>query len=315
MDAVLAFSRHPSLTLVHLANPIWLTLMKQEPIARDQIFLSYIPLWLECTAPKVIKVPYPSGRTTGPIYDTATYIRYDYDSEEEYITFFNRCKADIAETFRHATLIAPLVTFSYVEQWFLRCLAHAPVTTGYGFQDPVFLEWEALSQILDSVLGKILQATERPSIASGLKLLEMCLSWNPTDPLLLSTLLTCISALFVFLSMSTGQMTSAGNCVAVSGANLLPRVLDKIFSALLFSLNGQSKECRSRAVKNVRRHAASLMVKIGQKYPLLLLQMFDQIRVTVNNLNNQEGPAQLSMLEKVTLQVNNVFLSPREYVA
>lgn len=94
----------------------------------------------------------------------------------------------------------------------------------------------------------------------------------------------------------------AVSSVAISGAALLPQVLDKIFSALVYSPPGQSKDCRSRAVKNVRRHAASLMVKIGNKYPLLLLPVFDQIRATVENLSRHGGPAQLSMLEKVTLQ-------------
>lgn len=61
-------------------------------------------------------------------------------------------------------------------------------------------------------------------------------------------------------------------------------------------------DTRSRAVKNVRRHAASLMVKIGNKYPLLLLPVFDQIRATVESLSRTEGPAHLSTLEKVTLQ-------------
>lgn len=92
------------------------------------------------------------------------------------------------------------------------------------------------------------------------------------------------------------------NSVAVSGAALLPQVLDKIFSALVYSPPGQSKDSRSRAVKNVRRHAASLMVKIGNKYPLLLLPVFDQIRATVDSLSKHDGPAQLSMLERVTLQ-------------
>ena len=82
----------------------------------------------------------------------------------------------------------------------------------------------------------------------------------------------------------------------------MPQVLDKIFSALIFSPAGQSRDSRSRAVKNVRRHAASLMVKIGNKYPLLLLPMFDQICTTVENLSRHDAHAQLSMLERVTLQ-------------
>ncbi|KAJ8935064.1 hypothetical protein NQ318_007162 [Aromia moschata] len=92
------------------------------------------------------------------------------------------------------------------------------------------------------------------------------------------------------------------NSVAASGAALLPQVLEKIFATLVYTPEGQSINNRSRAVKNVRRHAASLMVKIGNKYPLLLLPVFDQIRATVENLSRPDGPAHLSCLEKVTLQ-------------
>lgn len=79
-------------------------------------------------------------------------------------------------------------------------------------------------------------------------------------------------------------------------------MLDKIFSALVYTPEGQTKDNRTRAVKNVRRHAASLMVKIGNKYPLLLLPVFDQIRATIGNLSAPDAVAQLSVLEKVTLQ-------------
>jgi exportin-5 len=84
------------------------------------------------------------------------------------------------------------------------------------------------------------------------------------------------------------------------GTTMLPDVLNKIFAALVFTLPGQTKDSRSRAVKNVRRHAASLMVKLAQRYPLLLLPMFDKIHSTVKTLC--EVPDQLSSLERVTLQ-------------
>lgn len=92
----------------------------------------------------------------------------------------------------------------------------------------------------------------------------MCLTYQPVDPLIISTLLTCISALFVFLSMSTGQMAPAANSVAVSGAALLPQVLEKIFATLVYVPEGQKNLARSRQLKNVRKHAASLIVKIGE---------------------------------------------------
>lgn len=164
--------------------------------------------------------------------------------------------------FRHATVVAPLVTFGYVEQWLMKCLQIPNSTFGLTVSDPLHQEWDALATCLESILSRVLQAQERPSIASGLRLLQLCLAYQAADPLILSTLLTCISALFVFLSMSTGQMAPAVSSIAISGAALLPQVLDKIFSALVYSPPGQGKEGRSRAVKNVRRHAASLMVSV-----------------------------------------------------
>jgi len=91
---------------------------------------------------------------------------------------------------------------------------------------------------------------------------------------------------------------------AECSASLLPRVLDKIFAALVFSQPGQGKDSRSRVVKNVRMHAASLMVKIAQKYPLLLLPLFERVYATVQGLS--KDPEQLSRLERVTLQVQSV---------
>jgi hypothetical protein len=51
-------------------------------------------------------------------------------------------------------------------------------------------------------------------------------------------------------------------------------------------------------------HAASLMVKIAQKYPLLLLPVFEQVYATVQGLS--KDPEQLSRLERVTLPVQSV---------
>lgn len=186
-----------------------------------------------------------------------------------------------------------------------------------------------LSQVLDSVLSRIVMCSERPSVASGLHLLDLCLALEPSDPLILSTLLSCISALFVFLSMSPAETSTVSIVLNFNSYKLvlfldsehqlnvlfglttyslkqayLPRVLDKIFATLVFTLPGETKDCRSRAVKNVRRHAASLMVKIGQKYPLLLLPVFDRIHSIVTNLESKRST--LSKMESVCLQVRHI---------
>ncbi|XP_030745533.1 exportin-5-like [Sitophilus oryzae] len=303
LEAILAYSNHPSLCLAHAANPLWNSMLKHEHIVRDPMFLSCIPQWVQCTAPKIVKFNYSQEKhpVGSELSETVAYAKIDFDSEEEFSAFFYRCRSDFLNSFRAATLVAPLITFNYVEQWLIKCLSVPNTSYGLSQTDPFFQEWEALANFLESVLSRVLQAHERPPIPAGLHLLQMCLTYQPTDPLIMSTLLTCISALFVFLSMSTGQMAPAVNSVAVSGAALLPQVLEKIFSTLVYVPDGQSKDGRSRALKNVRRHAASLMVKIGNKYPLLLLPVFDQIRATVENLSRPDGSANLSTLEKVTL--------------
>lgn len=100
LDAILAFSSHPSLALAHLANPIWNTMLKHEHISRDPIFLSYIPQWVQCTAPKLIKVTFPTGKGLGSIRDPAAYVKLEFDSEEEYSLFFHRCRSAFLDTFR-----------------------------------------------------------------------------------------------------------------------------------------------------------------------------------------------------------------------
>ncbi|XP_053683360.1 exportin-5 [Sabethes cyaneus] len=300
LETVLVFTRHSSFTLNQSAALIWMSLLKHEQLSRDAMLLEYIPKVIELIGPKIIKVGYPTSRPTEIVMHPQTFISIDYDSEEEWLMFFARCRTDLLEIFRQATIVAPLVTFSYCEQWLNARLqkSHSERNTTCSVTDPVYLEWDALVNVLDGVLSRILLVTERPSVATGLHLLEECLKVESNDPLILSVLLSCISALFVFLSMSSCQITSA-NCVAMSGVQLLPRVLDKIFAALVFQIPGETRISRSKAVKNQRRHAASLMVKIAHKYPLLLLPIFDQINTSVHNLIRQHG--QLSNVEQVTL--------------
>lgn len=62
-------------------------------------------------------------------------------------------------------------------------------------------------QLLDKILQRIvhLDSGMRPSVLAGLELLELCLNFTPLDPLIHSVLLSCFSALFVFLSMASAE--------------------------------------------------------------------------------------------------------------
>lgn len=101
LEAILAFSSHQSLTLAHLANPLWNCMLKHDQISRDPVFLSYIPQWVQCTAPKIIKFIYPSAKTPqSDLSPSAVYAKYDFDSEEEFSSHFYRCRADFLDSFR-----------------------------------------------------------------------------------------------------------------------------------------------------------------------------------------------------------------------
>lgn len=159
--------------------------------------------------------------------------------------------------------------------------------------------------VLDSVLSRILMVNERPSVQAGLCLLEECLRLESRDPLILSIVLTCISSLFVFLSMSSCQIT-AGNCIAMTGVSLLPRVLEKIFACVIFQEPSQPI-----ATKNLRRHSGSLLVKLSIKYPLLLLPVFDQINSTIKSLVSQQtgglSKMEQNLLQEALLVISNHF--------
>ncbi|CAO1317047.1 unnamed protein product [Diamesa hyperborea] len=306
LQIVLAFVRHPSVTVNHGGVLIWLQLAKSDAIAKDPIFMDSIRPMIELIGPKIIKRPYPKVRSSfNPQqlpYATETYSSLDYDSEEEYLQFVTRFRTDMLEIFRQTTLLVPLFTFGYCEQWLNLRLekSQREINTSCSITDPAYLEWEAIVAVLDGVLSRILLVTERPPIINGLRLLEKCVMVKTQDPLIFSIVLSCVSSLFVFLSMSSAASTSQ------TGAQLLPLVLDKIFSAIVFNLPDETPfSIRSAATKTLRRHAASSIVKISLKYPLLLLPIFDQINTTAKNLPISDN--ERLMLQEALLIISNNF--------
>ena len=132
-----------------------------------------------------------------------------------------------------------------------------------------------------------------PTLEDGTVLIEQCLLFSTNDPLILSTLLTCISGLFIFLKMLP---------------RALPEILNKIFATLTLNLPGQTKETRSRAVKNARKHAASMLCSLARAQPQILMEAFEFIDEVYGKLC--EGD--ISQLERCTVSealmlINNNF--------
>ena len=62
-------------------------------------------------------------------------------------------------------------------------------------------------------------------------------------------------------------------------------LLFQIFSAVIFNLPGQTKATRSKAVKNVRQHACSVLVKICKQYQKLVFVSINLMQSDTYSLN------------------------------
>ncbi|KAK4329340.1 hypothetical protein Pmani_000289 [Petrolisthes manimaculis] len=297
LDAMLAFTRHPSLQMYSYTSALWGQLLRHEHTSQSTTLQNMLPSWIMIVSRKVMKHGYPSKNDS----ESCQYSRLDFDCDEEYSQVFYKVRAESLENIKVASLLVPEIMYKFVDDWLTTHVQKAINESSTGDKppcnlfSPAYLEWDALSQVVEGVVRRVMQSNSQPTAESGLRLLQLCLSYQATDPLILSTLLSCISGLFIFIRLVP---------------SILPDVLNKIFSALTFSLPGQMKDSRSRAVKNVRRHGCSLMVKIAKGYPDILLQAFDFINDVVDRLSH--NPQELSQMEKLTLQeslltINNHF--------
>ena len=291
LQALLALTRHPSLSINQTAITLWLAFFRHERISTDPDVVGILNSWINVVVYKLIKAGFPSRND----HPACEYSRLDFESDEEFSPFIHRLRVDLLEAVRYATVISPVVMYNCAENW-LKSQLEKPIG-----QEPctptssILLEWDALTALLDCVINRAFgsqnenekdQNTKLPP--SGLELLNRCLQYETQDPLLASALLSCISAMFVFVKLDPGRLQA---------------VLERIFAATIFTLPGQTVKSRSRTVRNVRRHACSLMIKISRLFPALLLPAFDYLKSTVEKLSSQvHESAQLSRMERITLQ-------------
>ena len=136
----------------------------------------------------------------------------------------------------------------------------SPLNFGKGkttcsVDSPTYLELDALQLILDAILSKLNGPEElQPVLFPAIELLKLCLDYRTTDPTLMSVLLSCVSSLFVV--------------VTVTPAALMP-TLNRIFESITFGsqrhagvVNGGSVQAANmpQEVKLLRRHGCCLLV-------------------------------------------------------
>ncbi|XP_033734576.1 exportin-5-like [Pecten maximus] len=286
LEALLVLTKFPSQMISCLTQSVWSSFLRHEIISVDPLVQSFIPRLFESATKTLQKVGFPTQNNS----PSCKYSRLDHDSDEEFTTFFSKYRAEVADTLKLAAVLQPETAFTFAGLW-LQGILQKPVDTGEGSENgycrlssPSFIAWDAMTVCLESVMSRVLSAKTAPNQQEGICLLGNVLEFKTEDPLILSSLLSCISALFPF----------------VNGApEKLPMVLEKIFSAVTFNLPGQTKSTRSKAVKNVRQHACSILVKICKVYTDLLFPVFDKLYSHIQVISRDTE--QLSQMEKCIL--------------
>uniref|UniRef100_A0A674I765 Exportin-5 n=1 Tax=Terrapene triunguis TaxID=2587831 RepID=A0A674I765_9SAUR len=287
LDSFLAFTTHPSQFLRSSTQITWGALFRHEILSRDPLLLAMIPKYLRASMTNLVKVGFPS-KTDSP---SCEYSRFDFDSDEDFNAFFNSFRAQQGEVMRMACRLDPRTGFQMAGEWLKYQLAAAvdigPMNskTGEGLCSifsPSFVQWDAMTFFSESVISQMFRTLDKEEIPvnDGIELLQLVLNFETKDPLILSCVLTNVSALFPFVTYRP---------------EYLPQVLSKVGAP------------RTRAVKNVRRHACSSIIKMCRDYPQLVLPNFEMLYNHVKQLLSNE--LLLTQMEKCALMEALVLIS------
>lgn len=250
---------HESLNVITNVNQAWFTLFKHTEISKNILLQqNHIPKWFLLSSKKLIKTDYKN-------LDSFTLL--DFTDEESYNAVFYHTRAEIVETIRCATAIENTIMFSVTENLLKSCIektsTRMKVVPFCKPDSAEFFEWEVIVLILDGVVSKLSLAPDSEIVQRGLKLIELCLKFDTRDPLILSFLLSSVSALFLFLTATSWP------------SEYLHATLNKMYEYLILECHPDDQ--LYVPIKHLRFHSASLFIKLSIKFPHLLLPVFDKL--------------------------------------
>lgn len=298
-EALMAFTTHPSQFLKYATLPTWGGLFRHETLSKDPVILEMAKKYMKTCMTNLIKTGFPS-RSDHP---SCMYSSLDFDSDEDFHSFFIVYRAQLSEMLRLACRMAPLEAFEIAAKW-LQFQMSSPIVVGdastvssegqCSILSPSVIQWDAETIFMECMVAQIFKSleVEKLPIDASMELLQQVLSYDSKDPLILSCVLTNISALFPF---------------TVHRAPVIPQVLYKLFNSVTFETTADKGAPRRRAVKNVRRHACSSIIRICRDYPQYIMPCFDMFYEHVKKLFAAEGV--LTYLEKCALMEALVLIS------
>lgn len=282
LEILVSLCNHPSFVVAFNVNTSWNQLFKHPVLNKNANVRTYVTKWVTSIAPKLVKVPFtPNPQTLVLFQECYKYMVYDFDSQDSFSTFFFRFRVELLEAFRHLTAIAPAITFGAVEQWLVSQVQKSAICSQINE-----LEWEAISLLLETIVSNLPKNHDLP-LERNVRLLQLCLDFEPAEPSIISLKLSCVSALIYFLSVAPPEVRNV----------YMPRILDLLFTCLCFEAPNETKFTRSKMTRELRRHAGCWFIKSSFKYPFLFLPFYDHIHKLYVDL----GPSKLNQMESVLL--------------
>uniref|UniRef100_A0A4W6DV81 Exportin-5 n=1 Tax=Lates calcarifer TaxID=8187 RepID=A0A4W6DV81_LATCA len=302
-EALLAFTTHSSQFLKSSTLATWGALFRHETLSKDAVVVEMAVKYLRACMTNLVKAGFPS-RDDNP---SCEYSRVDFDSDEDFNSFFNSFRAQQGEVVRSACRIVPLEAFQIAAEWLQYQIA-SPIDIGdttcksktaeglCSLLSPSVVQWDAVTVFMECMVAHIFKSLEEEVMGEifnqSMELLQAVLNYETKDPLILSCVLTNVSALFPFV---------------IHRPHFLTQVLYKLFKAITFDIGQDNKVPRTRAVKNVRRHACSSIIKICRDYPQFILPCFDMFYNHVKKLFSSDTT--LTHMEKCSLMEALVLIS------
>ncbi|XP_073484789.1 exportin-5-like [Aquarana catesbeiana] len=300
---LLDFTAHPSQFLKSIAITTWVCLFRHDILSKDHALKAIVPEFLRVSMSNAARVGFPSKNDS----PSCEYSRLDFGSDEDFVTFFNYYKSKVGNVIRLACNLNPHASFNMAAEW-LQFQLSAPLDPGPNSSkageglctllSPSYTQWETMTFICDLVIHQFVRGLQKEDlpVSQGVELLQIVLSYETKDPLILSCLLTILSALFPFVRYMN---------------SLIPSILTKLFSAVTFQPN--NKDPQTRSVQCFRFHhlACTSIIKICHFTPELVLPHFDLLSSQAMLLMRDKRVPQVekySMLE-AQVMISNYFNS------
>lgn len=213
------------------------------------------------------------------------FLVYEFDGSADYDVFFNRFRAEFGEFLRTLTKYNEKFCFDLAISLIKQTLQNKSMNKN---------EWNTISIILDAVCNNLANAEQFSEEA--LPVLKFMITMdNADDPELMSILLSCLSALSVFMQFSK--------------EDLFKDFLTKVFSLMNFCYSKEPTfDTRNKQVRELRRHVCSLFIRLSLKNSKSLMPLFNNIKDYVHSLASRPE-IELTQNEKCSLFEGLIILS------